>query len=222
MAVMGTCKIIMDDGTQCVRPILCKGMCNTHWGRAKNGKVPMGRPFGPTAKEPKPCQLCERPAMAKGLCTAHYQRRFIRQPANRLVMDIDAPVRLKGQSDETKVDAILNAGRWVEGCLIADRIGFNGYATSVKDSEGRQIHTHRLVYRVKNGPIPKGMQVHHICATKACINPEHLVLATQKENMAEMLARLSYERHIAHLTTENARLRQRIEELEADRLRATA
>lgn len=203
---METCKIIMDDGIQCVRPVLCKGMCNTHWGRARNGKVPMGRPFGPTAKEPTPCHMCERPAMAKGLCIAHYQRQFIRPPEKRL-MGLDAPVRTKRRSDERKVSDILSVAKWVDNCLVADRVGSDGYASSVKDSTSKSIKSHRLVYRVKNGPIPAGMQIHHTCSNRACINPEHLVLATQKENVGEMLARRSYEQHIKALEAEVARLK---------------
>lgn len=122
-------------------------------------------------------------------------------------MDMDAPVREKGISDAQKVDRILaDAATDENGCWIAANIGTNGYATSVKDENGKGIPTHRLVYRVKVGPIPKGEQVHHKCAVHACINPEHLVAATQRENVGEMLARLSFTRRIEALEAENARL----------------
>lgn len=42
---------------------------------------------------------------------------------------------------------------------------------------------HRLSYKFTRGPIPDGMQIDHICHNRACVNPEHLRLATNKQNM---------------------------------------
>jgi len=44
------------------------------------------------------------------------------------------------------------------------------------------IYAHRISYELANGPIPDGMQVDHICLNPACVKPEHLRLATQKQN----------------------------------------
>jgi hypothetical protein len=41
----------------------------------------------------------------------------------------------------------------------------------------------RFVYEVMyGGPLPKGMQVAHLCDTTDCIKPTHLVMATQAQN----------------------------------------
>jgi hypothetical protein len=41
---------------------------------------------------------------------------------------------------------------------------------------------HRFAFEVTNGTIPSGMQIDHICHNRSCVNPEHLRLATQKQN----------------------------------------
>ncbi len=51
---------------------------------------------------------------------------------------------------------------------------------------GRMRYCHRLSYQLNKGDIPAGMLVMHTCDRPACINPEHLVLGTQKNNMDDM------------------------------------
>jgi hypothetical protein len=41
---------------------------------------------------------------------------------------------------------------------------------------------HRLSYELTSGPIPDGMFIDHICHNPACVRPEHLRLATPKQN----------------------------------------
>lgn len=45
---------------------------------------------------------------------------------------------------------------------------------------------HRVSWEIANGKIPKGMNVLHSCDTPSCINPDHLFLGTQQENIADM------------------------------------
>lgn len=48
---------------------------------------------------------------------------------------------------------------------------------------------HRLVYEECFGEIPHGLVVRHKCDERACINPEHLELGTQTENVMDTVKR---------------------------------
>jgi hypothetical protein len=50
---------------------------------------------------------------------------------------------------------------------------------------------HRLAYEFANGPIPKGMEVDHICLVRHCQNPRHLRLTTRKENQENRAGAMS-------------------------------
>jgi hypothetical protein len=54
---------------------------------------------------------------------------------------------------------------------------------------GRSGYAHRFAYAKHKGPIPEGMVVRHRCDNPPCWNPEHLVLGTHAENMADMARR---------------------------------
>lgn len=55
-----------------------------------------------------------------------------------------------------------------------------GYAKIIQ--RGKHLSVHRLVFEQANGTIPDGMQVDHICHNRGCVNPDHLRLATNKQN----------------------------------------
>lgn len=67
------------------------------------------------------------------------------------------------------------------GHLCARGYGRIGYA-----SKGSAVLVHRIAYECANGPIPRGMVVCHTCDTPMCVNPDHLFVGTQKDNMRDM------------------------------------
>ena len=48
---------------------------------------------------------------------------------------------------------------------------------------------HRLSYRLYRGDIPTGMKILHSCDVRNCVNPDHLRIGTQAENVRDSVER---------------------------------
>ena len=75
-----------------------------------------------------------------------------------------------------KSERITDSGCWIWlGGLDKDGYGQTWY-------KGKNIRAHRLSWQLKNGLIPEGMHIMHMCDIPTCINPNHLRCGTGKEN----------------------------------------
>jgi len=55
---------------------------------------------------------------------------------------------------------------------------------------GKSLSVHRVSWEIHNNkPVPQGMLVCHKCDTPSCINPYHLFLGTNKDNVRDSVSR---------------------------------
>lgn len=55
--------------------------------------------------------------------------------------------------------------------------------------KGKWAFAHRVSYEVFVGPIPKGKRVLHHCDVCCCVNPNHLFIGTQKDNLRDAVSK---------------------------------
>lgn len=54
---------------------------------------------------------------------------------------------------------------------------------------GKKVGAHRAFYEYYVGPVPNDLLVLHRCDNPRCVNPKHLFLGTNKDNMDDMTAK---------------------------------
>ncbi len=68
-----------------------------------------------------------------------------------------------------------------EGCWLWTACVFHhgyGQFMAIRGSK----YAHRYSYELAHGAIPAGMEAHHICKNRACVNPAHLELLSKSDH----------------------------------------
>src|SRR3990167_5510093 len=134
------------------------------------------------------CSLegCELPHNARGYCWAHWDRwRKWGDPR------ADLPLRRWTMTVEERFWAKVAKS---EGCWIWNgAVSGDGYGSFYQ--ERKWVKAHRLSWELSLGMIPQfsdpqvALCVLHHCDTPRCVRPDHLFLGTNRDNVADMVAK---------------------------------
>lgn len=88
------------------------------------------------------------------------------------------PTLTPNQEDRfwSKVEVHQPAGCWEWTAGLISGYGRFAFGQS-------QFMSHRVAYHLLIGPIPADMQLDHLCRNTKCVNPDHLEVVTQTENL---------------------------------------
>ena len=83
-----------------------------------------------------------------------------------------------------KVHHEPNSGCWLWGASL-DGKGYGQFQMGTKNKQ-KLVRAHRVSWELEREPIPDGLHVLHKCDIRPCVNPDHLFLGTQKDNLVDM------------------------------------
>jgi hypothetical protein len=119
-----------------------------------------------------PCTVdgCDKPINGQGLCNVHYGKA---RRAGTLAAPLTPEQRFWSRVKKTDTC-------W----LWTGTVNSRGYGTlGVKAGQKwLPMKAHRMSYELTHGPIPAGIGIDHRCRNRLCVNPDHLRLATSKQN----------------------------------------
>lgn len=72
----------------------------------------------------------------------------------------------------------------IAGCWVW-MAGTNNSGYGAMTVHGKPVGAHRASYMAFVGEIPPGLDVHHICNNRMCVNPHHLEAVTRSKNLLE-------------------------------------
>lgn len=76
------------------------------------------------------------------------------------------------------------SGCWLWTGYVNRRFGYGVAWNGIKD-----VSAHRLSWTLHRGEIPCGIHVLHKCDNRGCVNPDHLFLGTNKDNVLDRVAK---------------------------------
>jgi hypothetical protein len=130
----------------------------------------------------KRCSIdgCDRPHEAGGYCATHYQR-FKRHGDPLMTMNPGLGLSLAERIERSSIPVPM------AGCVIwTGNVSDKGYGLIGIGARDTAL-VHRVAWEIANGPIPEGMCVCHRCDVPLCVNPNHLFLGSQQDNMTDKM-----------------------------------
>lgn len=141
---------------------------------------------------------CKNGVFAAGMCSKHYNRK-------RKTGTTDDGPRARSSLEQRFWKYVAKRGP--DECWPWIGTGANGYGTIGPGGRGvPKVPAHRVSWELHNGHIPKnedehhGTVVRHKCNNRLCVNPKHLELGTQADNVKDMWVNKGAPRGNARLT----------------------
>jgi len=131
---------------------------------------------------------CGKGAVCKGLCQAHYAQQKAGKPLKPL------QVQYHGYSESKRFLMRVKAGKPSECWEWTGSRKWSGprnekWHGQWRNAAGGIELAHRAAWRLMVGPIPEGVFVLHKCDNPVCVNPAHMFLGSQSDNLKDMWAK---------------------------------
>lgn len=118
---------------------------------------------------------CSNKAKAKDMCLIHYKR---------VLRHGDPLYGTPEQRFWAKVKKTDYCWIWQGKATCGKSRKYGQF--SIKN---KSVEVHRFSWQLANGPIPKGMNILHKCDNPICVNPDHLFIGTNLDNIKDKMAK---------------------------------
>lgn len=125
---------------------------------------------------------CNKVALTAGLCAGHNRQRWAGEKMRPLQLQYHGLSEYDRFFKRVIVGTPKQCWPWT-GSQMGEWHG------QWRNEAGLHELTHRAAWRLMKGEIPKGLFVLHRCDNAVCVNPAHLFLGTQSDNLKDMWAK---------------------------------